>query len=171
MYIITKDKIPFTEPVTVQECKDQAYLPDNPQENLIQMYIRTARQHIEQYCNVALVPKVIEAIAVGNEPIMLHLPVTTFLEAKTTTNNEDTTVNDTDLFIFQSRPALIKFKNATSYERFYLKYESAVDADVAAYKPYILIIVTHLYENRTLDTGNINKFDFLLNPLRKTTTL
>jgi hypothetical protein len=167
-----KDITPITEPLTIDMCKESLYLPDDPDETLLSMYMVTARRYVEDYIGVSLVPQEINVVhdAFANK---LTIPIHTDNNISICyrdTNGETNDLDNFDTFIIRNAtPPYIMHKTGwpTDARVIMLNYTSTVTPDVEALKPHMLLIVGHLYENRQIIDSKMSSIHFLLAPFRK----
>jgi hypothetical protein len=172
MQYTRKDITPITEPLTIQICKESLYLPDDPDESLLNMYMITARRYVEDYAGVSLVPQQINVI---HDDIMynkIFIPIYTENNINVSffdINGDCNEVNDDIIIVRHATPPyIINTKGwPITTSNILLKYTSTVSHDIEALKPIMLLIVGHLYENRQIVDTKMTSIHFLLQPFRK----
>lgn len=172
MQFTRKDITPITEPITLDMCKESLYLPEEPDDTLLNMYRVTARRYIEDYTNTSLVPQEINVVhdAFTNK---LTIPIHTDNNISICyrdTNGEVVDVDNTDTFIIRNAtPPYIMHKTGwpTDAQVIMLNYNSTVSPDLESLKSLMLLIIGHLYENRQIVDSKMSSIHFLLAPFRK----
>ena len=179
MQYTSKDKSGYTEIITPAQVIQHCYLPSDAETTQLDVFIKSARRWIERHCSVALVAKDVQVSyrafpADGLGPIFLPLATEsaqitsmTYLDTEGTTTTID--LANIVLCNIPSPPYITPKTTAwpTSGSNLIITYEATQHYDYDIYKPALMMLVAHMYENREIVESKFsNSLTHLLAPLR-----
>jgi hypothetical protein len=154
MSYVCTDIEPTNEPITLDIAIEHLYLPDNVNLDLLQIYITSARQWVEKYTGLHMVPKKIVYTGPLFKSILLQYKVDKILTAKAD-----------GISIMVAKCADYSVKVYGSGNEIILEYNSLPEYNKSLVTA-ALLIVGHMYENRQIVETKIGNAKMLLEPYR-----
>lgn len=163
--LIKKVEVIGEEPVTLPEAKNFLRIDFEEDNSYIDSLIATAREHIETISNIVLIEKEI-SIKVEDADSELKLPFEPFSQVVSVIDEEGADISDYEIETDYEGEARISF----STEQIFpvdVVYRSGFDLIPRPLWQAILILVSHLYDNRQIFVSgrNVNEIDFTLKAL------